>query len=163
LAHARTRELAFYTYRELAGEIPHPGIALSFDDHNVAGWTAFRPKLAEAGARVTFFVSGYAFLDEESRAQLRALAEDGHELGAHSVRHRRAPPYVENRGLSAYLTEEVLPSIAILRDDGYDVTSFAYPYGARTSELDEAILKHVRTVRTVDFPYSASVQSPCPH
>jgi len=163
LARARDRGLAFLTYAELAARATGPGIALSFDDRSTAEWTDLRPTLMMFGARVTFFVSGYGYLDETGRAQLRQLAGDGHEIAAHSVNHLRAPPYVEENGLGPYLETEVVPSIAILRDEGYDVRSFAYPFGARTSELDDAILAHVAIVRSIEFPYSASIQSTCPN
>ena len=162
LAHARDRGLAFRTYADLATRTSGPGIALGFDDHDIAGWTSLRPLFATYGARVTFFLSGYGYTDEAARAQLRQLAADGHDIAAHGVDHLRAPPYVEENGMSAYLKREALPSIEILRDEGYPVTSFAYPFGARTSELDDAILEHVSIVRSIDFPYSASIQSTCP-
>jgi hypothetical protein len=41
----------------------------------------------------------------------------------------------------AYLDEEVLPSIDVSRADGYEVVSFAYPFGRRTTEMDESILE----------------------
>lgn len=162
LAHARERGLAFITYGELADGATGPGLALSFDDHATQAWFDLRPLLADAGARVTFFVSGYGYLNELERAQLRALAGDGHELGAHSVEHLRAPVYVEDHGLGAYLDHEVVPSIDVLASDGYAVRAFAYPFGARTSELDRAILRHVEVVRTIEFPYRASIESSCP-
>src|SRR5205085_2034687 len=113
-----------------------PGIALSFDDRNAGEWTAIRPALTAAAARVTFFVSQYTTLDAGGRAQIRALADDGHDIEAHSVNHLRAPVYVEEHGLSAYIADEMQPSIDVLVADGYTITAFAYPFGARTSELD---------------------------
>ena len=163
LARARDRGLAFLTYAELAARATGPGIALSFDDHSTMEWTSLRPTLMTFGARVTFFVSGYGYLDEAGRAQLRQLAADGHEIAAHTVNHLRAPPYVEENGLGPYLETEVVPSIEILRDDGYEIRSFAYPFGARTSEIDDAILEHVAIVRSIEFPYTASIQSTCPN
>jgi hypothetical protein len=163
LSHANALGLRFITYSELAtNEATGPAIALGFDDHNIAEWSAIRPTLTAAHARVTFFVSEYAMLDAGSRAEVRALADDGHDIEPHSVHHLRAPVYVEEHGLSTYMKDEVLPSIDLLVADGYPVTTFAYPFGARTSEIDRAILKHVQLLRAVDFPYRSSVQSTCP-
>ena len=162
LSRANALGLRFVTYSELADGVTGPGIALSFDDTNIDEWTAMRPTLTAAGAHVTFFLSRYAGLDEAGRAAVRGLADDGHAIEAHSVMHLRAPVYVEEYGLSAYMKAEVLPSIQILVDDGYPVSAFAYPFGARTSELDDAILKHVRVLRAIDFPYRRSMDSPCP-
>ena len=161
LAGARDRGLPFVTYAELAsGTVTGPGIALAFDDHFIDTWIDLRPLLLTYGARVTFFVSRYRELDADA---LHELAADGHDIAAHSVLHLSAPLYVEQHGLAAYMVDEVLPSIDRLRAEGFEVTSFAYPFGARTSELDEAILEHVPIVRSVAFAYYGTVQSPCPN
>jgi len=163
LAGAAARGLRFVLYSEFArGEGHGPGIALSLDDASVQLWTDARPLFDRYGAKITFFVSRYHRLGPALRDQLRALAADGHEIAAHTVNHLRGPEFVEDHGLERYLTEEVVPSIQILRDDGYDVTAFAYPYGARTSETDRAILEHVPILRAVSFSWGAPVQDGCP-
>jgi hypothetical protein len=43
LAGASDRGLPTVTYRQLAGGVTGAGLALSFDDHDLAGWTAMRP------------------------------------------------------------------------------------------------------------------------
>lgn len=162
LAGAAARGLAFFTYADFAaGGPPGPGLALSFDDAGVAEWTSARPLLLAHGARVTFFVTRYQRFTDQGRAQLRVLASDGHEIAAHGVAHLRAPDYVEDNGLAAYLADEALPSIAVLRADGYDVSSFAYPFGARTEELDRALAAHVPVLRSVAFAIEGPF-SPCP-
>jgi peptidoglycan/xylan/chitin deacetylase (PgdA/CDA1 family) len=163
LAGAALRGLRFVLYSEIArGEARGPGIALSLDDASVQLWTDTRPLFDRYGAKVTFFVSRYHRLGPELRDQLRALAMDGHEIAAHSVNHVRAPEFVEDHGLARYLAEEVVPSIEILRDEGYEVSAFAYPYGARTSETDRAILEHVPILRAVSFSWGAPIQDGCP-
>jgi peptidoglycan/xylan/chitin deacetylase (PgdA/CDA1 family) len=162
LAGAAARGLSPVTYADFAaGRGTGPGLALSFDDAAIAEWTAARPIFLAFGARVSFFVTRYHRFSEEGRAQLRQLADDGHDIAAHGVDHQHAPRYVEERGLAAYLAEEALPSIEILRADGYEVTSFAYPFGARTDELDRALAAHVPVLRSVGFPVEGPF-SPCP-
>jgi peptidoglycan/xylan/chitin deacetylase (PgdA/CDA1 family) len=163
LAGAQARGLPFVTYEELAaGTATGAGLALSLDDTDVAAWTAVRPMLARYGARVTFFVSRYAALQDGQRAALHDLAADGHVIEAHTVNHLRGPDVVEAQGLRAYLDDEVLPSIDRLRADGYPVRAFAYPFGARTDETDHAILAHVDVLRSVAFSYGGAIESPCP-
>lgn len=163
LAGARARGLGFVTYADFAaGVAAGPGLALSFDDASVRAWDAARPLFQEHGARVTFFVSRFASLGAEDRALLHGLAADGHDLQAHSVRHLRAPDYVEEHGLAAYVADEVVPSIEAMRAEGHRVTAFAYPFGARTAELDEAIAEVVPVIRSVAFSWSSVVMSPCP-
>jgi len=162
LRGARDRGLAFFTYADFAHNRPvEPGLALSFDDTSVEAWFALRPMFQRYAAQVTFFVSRYYNIDDEARGQLKQLAAEGHAVEAHSVLHLRAPDYVEQRGLNAYVREEVDPSIAILRNDGFTVDAFAYPFGARTDELDRAIAKRVPVIRSVAFTYSI-VGDPCP-
>jgi hypothetical protein len=162
LEGAYDRGLGFVTYADFArGDHASPGLALSFDDTSVDAWLEMRPLLERYGARVTFFVSRYHTFSEAQLAGLKVLAADGHDIEPHSVGHFRAPEYVENHGLAAYLREEIDPSIAALRADGYEVHAFAYPFGARTSELDDAIARRVPVLRSVAFSYTL-VQDPCP-
>jgi peptidoglycan/xylan/chitin deacetylase (PgdA/CDA1 family) len=125
-------------------------------------WYAIRPQLLAVGARVTFFVSRYAALRDEQHAKLHELAADGHAIEAHGVLHLRAPEYVEDHGLAAYLDNEVVPSIEVMRADGFPVTSFAYPFGARTAEIDDEILEHVAILRSISFSYTGPVIDACP-
>ncbi len=163
LAGAEQRQLAFVTYHDLANDlVAHgPGLALSFDDTSIDAWHDLLPTLAQHGAHVTFFVSRYPDWTDEGKAELQDLAAAGHAVEAHTILHLRGPDYVEAKGLDAYMADEVLPSITLLQDDGFDVDAFAYPFGTRTSETDRAILKHVRALRSVVFTWP-EVESPCP-
>ncbi len=161
LANARDRGLAFVTYTDFArGEGTGPGLALSFDDTSVRAWSALRPLFRQYGARLTFFVSRYSALSDEERALLHELAADGHDIEPHTVNHLHAPRYVEDHGLAAYLRDEVQPSIDVLEADGYVVSAFAYPFGAHTHEIDDALRKRLPILRSVEFAY-AGVSSPC--
>jgi peptidoglycan/xylan/chitin deacetylase (PgdA/CDA1 family) len=164
LARATDLGLRFFKSSELTADGAHvAGLALSFDDADVAEWWGLRDMLDRYGANVTFFVTRYHEFDEVMKAQLRDLASDGHAIEAHSVNHLRAPEYVSEHGLRAYVTDEALPSIDRLRADGYDVTDYAYPFGSRTGELDHAMLEHVDRLRSVVFPFDGPILTdPCP-
>lgn len=163
LAAIDRRGLPYVTYAELARgtTTPAAGVALSFDDAYVESWLEGADLFARYGARVTLFVAYYDRLTDTQRAALRRLSQLGHAIEAHSLRHLRAPLYVEQKGLAAYLSDEALPSVDLLRGDGYDVTTYAYPYGARSAELDAAMLEHVALVRSVSFTWSGPAD-PCP-
>jgi len=165
LAGARERGLPFYTYAQIAsGDATGAGVVLSLDDTSIAEWHATLPLFAQYDAKLTFFISRYANIFESERVMVRDIAAAGHDIAAHGVNHLRGPDYVESHGVAAYLADEVLPSIAILEADGYPVTSFAYPFGARTRESDRAILEHVPLVRSLTFSLSGvPVQDSCPH
>jgi peptidoglycan/xylan/chitin deacetylase (PgdA/CDA1 family) len=162
LAGAQQRGLASFTYADFAhGRPVEAGLALSFDDSSVEAWYGLRAMFQQYGAHATFFITRYATFSIERRQMMRDLADDGHDLAAHSVAHRRAPTYVEDNGLPAYMKDEAIPSIEALRADGYDVTSYAYPYGARTTELDRELLRYVPVLRSVSFTIEGA-PDPCP-
>ena len=165
LARARELGLDFVTARDIAAGAgtPRAGLGLCFDDAGVDQWAAARPLFDRYGAKVTFFVTRFDRLSQAQHDELHALADDGHDIEAHGLRHLVAPDYVNEFGLQAYLDDEALPSIELLRQDGFDPVAYAYPFGARTGELDRALLDHVQLVRSVTFtqPYPL-VSDPCP-
>jgi hypothetical protein len=163
LAGARDRGLPFLTVTDMLRGAPHAGVALEYDDWHTQEWVASMDLLAQYGAHVTLYVGRYPGLPETAYLQLAELAAAGHDVEAHSVEHQRGPTFVEQRGLRAYLEEEVLPSIDLLRADGYEVLSYAYPFGVRTSETDDAILGtgSVEMVRALAKPNQLRA-NPCP-
>lgn len=163
-AGAAARGLQSFTYGELAdGPPPTAGLALSFDDRAIDAWYDVAAILDRHGVRATFFVTRYHLWTEADRAKLRELAARGHGVEAHAVLHQRAPEYAEEHGLAAYVADEVVPSLDRLRVDGFAPRVFAYPFGARTGELDRAVLEHVDLVRSVSFAFGDPlVSDPCP-
>jgi hypothetical protein len=149
LAMAARRKMGMVTYRQLGTGGKHGSIALSFDDDFVDHWTAMRPLLARYGAHVTFFVTRYAQLTDDQRRQLRALADDGHDIELHSVSHQNAVEYAAAHGVQAYVDDEILPELDAMEADGYDITSFAYPFGARSDELDAALAPYFQRIRAL--------------
>ncbi len=141
--------LPYLTFRDLdpAAE-PRAGVLFAFDDNGVDSWIGVRSLLLRHGVRATLFVSNFHELDAKQRAALHALEKDGHEIESHTVHHLEAAVYAAEHGAQAYLDDEVLPEIEMLRADGFAPESFAYPYGSRTPETDAAIGPHVRWIRT---------------
>jgi len=150
LTLADRRGLAFVTFRELdPAAPPRAGLALAFDDNAIDAWFGARDQLAAHGAHVTFFVTRWHSRSDRERAELRILADDGHDIEPHSANHLHAPRYVHDHGLDAYLADEVMPSIDGLIASGYPPpTVYAYPFGQNSPEL----VPHVR-VSTGTCPY----------
>jgi peptidoglycan/xylan/chitin deacetylase (PgdA/CDA1 family) len=149
LDEAARRNLSFVTYHDMLDHSnPRGGISLAFDDARIDQWFSQRDTFLRHAAHVTFFVTRYHEFSEQGRAELAALAADGHDIEAHGVDHLDATVYAAEHGVDAYVTDQVLPSVEILRADGYPATVFAYPFGARNDELDRAILEHLDLVRS---------------
>jgi hypothetical protein len=163
LAKIQEIGLDYVTYPELSADLPRKGgVLLSFDDNYIDAWFSTRELFEKYGARVTFFVSKYDLASAEERRELHELAEDGHAIEAHGRRHLRGPRYVEDNGMRSYLHDEVLPSLDLLRADGFNPTVFAYPFGMRTAETDRAILQYVGRLRSVSYSMEGA-GDPCPN
>jgi hypothetical protein len=164
LAGVRERELAFVTATDLVRGTPTAGVALMYDDWWLDTWLASLDLLTKYQARVTLHIAHFDGFDDNLRAQVRQLADAGNDIQAHGVLHIRGPNYVESHGVSSYVADEVAPSIDGLRDAGYDVVTFAYPFGMHTDEIDRAILDthKVATVRTLTKPQQLR-ENPCPY
>ncbi|MEO7096388.1 MAG: polysaccharide deacetylase family protein [Polyangiales bacterium] len=141
--------LPYLTYRDLDPDAePRPGVVFSFDDNGVDSWLSVRSLLHRHAVRATLFVSNFHELDAKQRAALHVLEDDGHEIESHTVHHLEAALYAGEHGAQAWLDDEVLPEIEMLRADGFSPESFAYPYGSRTAETDAVLAPHVRWIRT---------------
>jgi hypothetical protein len=140
--------LEYITYDELKPGPRRAGIALAFDDSAVDLWLSTRDLFEAHHARVTFFVTRWYLMPDDFHAGLAELAAEGHDIEPHSVNHLRATDYEREHGVDGYLQDEVLPSIDVLVAAGFHRgTTYAYPFGLHTHELDTAILQYVDKVR----------------
>jgi peptidoglycan/xylan/chitin deacetylase (PgdA/CDA1 family) len=149
LSYADTHHLSYVTFSELVPGPERGALALAFDDNWPDQWMTLRNTLGAHHARVTFFITRWYEYTDAQRAEIKTLAADGHDIEPHTVHHLHANDYVAHAGLDAYMTDEVLPSFDVLTAAGYPtLTSFAYPFGEHSAEIDEAVLQHVDRVRT---------------
>ena len=146
LSEARDYRLPVIRYDQIA-DTHEPAIAIAIDDNAIDDWYALRPLLAEYNAHLTFFVSRWYLQGPQQLDELMQLAADGNELEPHTVNHLQPLDYVAAHGLDAWLADEVDPSIQVMRDHGFEPKFFAYPFGARSDELDAAVLSRVQAVR----------------
>jgi peptidoglycan/xylan/chitin deacetylase (PgdA/CDA1 family) len=110
-------------------------VSLTFDDGDADNYSV-RSALAENNLRATFYVvsgftnsNGYMTGD-----QLRDLYNDGNEIGGHTLSHVNLE---DVRG--ADLEREVCQDRSNLVAYGFDVTSFAYPFGHYDDEAKQVV------------------------
>ncbi len=163
-AAAQDEGVDFLTFADLAdpGASPRAGVALTFDDDDIADWTEAAERLAPYGVRATFFVTRFDLLSDARIDALRDLESLGHAVESHGLRHIDAPDYVDRFGIDAYVRDEVMPSLAAMRAAGFSPTSFAYPFGFHTDAIDDAVLEHVTLVRSLSWSVTYPlVSDPC--
>jgi len=126
------------------------GVALTFDDAFIDSWYDAHNVLKEYGWRATFFVTRFQNLSAARIEKLRVLRDYGHEIAHHGASHRNALTYVNEHGIDAYLENEIFPMAEQMKEEGFNPTAFAYPFGttsARNAIIDEALLQHFKIVR----------------
>ena len=111
-------------------------VSLTFDDGDADNYSV-RSVLAENNLLATFYVvSGFTnsngYMTDD---QLRDLYNDGNEIGGHTLSHIKL---TEVRG--ADLKREVCQDRSNLVAYGFEVTSFAYPFGYYDNEAKQAVM-----------------------
>jgi peptidoglycan/xylan/chitin deacetylase (PgdA/CDA1 family) len=127
------------------------GIVLTFDDQNIESWYNIHNILDEYNWVGTFFVSRFHNLNDNNIEKLKTLRNYGHEIAGHGFNHANAVEYVQDYGLDDYLENEIYPMKKLMAEYGFQVTSFAYPFGVRNTELDMALLKEFKIVRATTY------------
>ena len=130
----------------LAGACAGGALCLTFDDRNFDAWEKHLPLFRKYGAHATFFVCGP--IDARAEACLKRLSAEGHSIGLHGLRHRKAPASVKSMGEEGYLRDEIQPQLEVCRAKGLPVKSFAYPYSSRNAGTDALLLKHFARLRS---------------
>lgn len=125
------------------------GVVISWDDSSVDDWYKARDLFKKYNVRCTFFVTNFCLLSEDEISKLRELQKDGHEIACHGFSHKDAVLYYVENGMDRYVLDEIKPAIDSMRAKGFSPSSFAYPFGSRNSETDEALLKYFRVLRGI--------------
>lgn len=106
-----------------------PMISLTFDDGSAGFWANAWPLIQSRGLKTTQYIpTGTLNNDPDmmTPAQISTLAQDGQEIGSHSVTH----PYMTTLSDSQLQTELVNSKSMLEAIPGVGtVTDFAYPYG----------------------------------
>lgn len=141
-------------------------LVLTFDDAFVSNWYSVADEILNRGATATFFVSYYGNLDmhvnprsPERQAQLHELSAKGFEIAQHSFTHAKANEYIAEFGSEQWLTEEVIRPSCYMLEDGFSVSSFAYPHSNSNSAESDSILLNLFDSVRLYAPPQTSVQA----
>src|SRR4051812_8347191 len=106
-------------------------VSLTFDD-GIATQVPAASVLQSKGMRGTFYINSANVSSPDpyflTWTQLNALAAAGHEIGGHTLDHKRLTDLTD-----AQQRSEVCDDATALRSHGYTITDFAYPFGAGTT------------------------------
>ena len=129
---------ALKVYRHIRMEIRNQkGILLCFDDYSYPTWQDNFDLFDEYGVKVTFFVN----VSEPTDFCMEAI-ERGHEIGFHTEGHVNLKEVSREE-----FYEQALAPFEEFEELGYEITSFAYPYGAYEDWMNEELLKYYKTTR----------------
>ncbi|MCM8749127.1 polysaccharide deacetylase family protein [Thermomicrobiaceae bacterium CFH 74404] len=114
------------------GPLPERPVAITFDDGSPGQWQAAMALNARGMVATFFVVPGRSGLSDE---QIRALAEQGHEIGSHSLHHPNLRLVPDGQ-----LWAEVSLSKARLEEiTGRPIRYFAYPGGEYDARVIAAV------------------------
>ena len=115
---------------------PIKAAIITFDDGMLSQFTYAKPILDNYNFKAIFYIICNS-VDKENRMNwnnIQILEEEGHEIGAHSMNHKRLSKLSEEE-----LKYEIIESKRCLQENGFNVTSFSFPYN--DGDNNESILK----------------------
>jgi peptidoglycan/xylan/chitin deacetylase (PgdA/CDA1 family) len=127
------------------------GVVISFDDAYVDEWFAADKVLKKYNWKATFCACRIDSIGKPQIDKLHELQIEGHEIAGHGYHHYNAVKFVARNGIRQYLKQEINPMLVSMKQKGFAVSSFAYPYGERSDELDKALLPKFKVIRGRDF------------
>lgn len=113
------------------------GVLLAFDDYYPENWEEHFDLFDKYDADVTFFINA-----AEPTEFCTKAVEKGHEIGFHTKGHTDLRDLTEEE-----IYEEAIDPIEDFREEGIELTTFAYPYGNYTYTINEQLLQYYKVVR----------------
>lgn len=129
------------------------GIAISIDAAPDS-WYVLRDYLKQQGVKLTFYIEYYQAFTPAQIQMLRDFELDGHEIAHHTTTHKHADDYIAQYGLQRYLNDEIFYSLKWMKQDGFNVNSFAYAHGDLTYQLDVELARYFYSIRKIISPYA---------
>jgi len=116
-----------YDYLTRGTPLPPKPVMITFDDNDGEQFTIARPVLDQYGFKAVFFIMTVTIGKPHymSKAQIKQLAEEGHQIGLHTWDHHMVTRYTEQDWVKQ-LDE---PKKMLEQLIGKPIPYFAYPYG----------------------------------
>lgn len=117
----------------------HGILCLSFDDaRSIPSWVENIPLFSKYGARCSFFPNGE--LSSNRVESLLKLYRAGHDVGIHTLHHRKTIELLKEIGGDEYLKQEIVPQVEVLKAHGISVKTLSYPFNHRSLATDQFLL-----------------------
>lgn len=137
------------------------GVVISFDDAYVDQWFEANKVLKKYDWKATFCVCRIDSIGQPQLQKLHQLQNEGHEIAGHGYHHYNAVKFVNKHGIDQYIKQEIDPMMASMKRLKFNVTSFAYPYGERSAEIDSALSGKFKMIRGRAFEGVAPEKEGC--
>ena len=126
------------------------GIALSWDDTpHIDACYQYLSLFQKYNATCTMNVNRLKTQSEAN--ELNALHSAGWEIASHGYDHKDTRIFLTNNTNTAFLNQEIFPSIVEISNYNFPVYTFVYPYSSRDDTTDAVLTPYFRTLRT-DVP-----------
>jgi peptidoglycan/xylan/chitin deacetylase (PgdA/CDA1 family) len=130
---------------------PIKAAIITFDDGMLSQYTYAKTILDKYIFKATFYIICNS-VDKENRMNwnnIHILEEEGHEIGSHSMNHKRLSKLSEEE-----MKYEIIQSKRCLQENGFNVTSFSFPYndGDNNKNILKIIADNYYIARTASEP-----------
>ena len=130
---------------------PIKAAIITFDDGRLSQYNYAKPILDKYNFKATFYIICNS-VGKENRMtwdNIQSLAEEGHEIGSHSMNHLRFGNLSDNE-----IKYEIIESKKCLENKGFNVTSFSFPFndGDNNTTILKIIADNYYTARTASEP-----------
>lgn len=122
----------YYAYLTKGAALPEKPVMITFDDTDAEQYTIGAAELDKYGFKGVFFIMTIAIgrPNYMNRDQIKALADNGHVIAAHSWDHHDVRKYKDGDWEAQF----VKPKQKLEEITGKPVEYFAYPFGAWNKE-----------------------------
>ena len=120
-------------------------------------WYSTRSIFQKYNAHATFFVSNFASLDQGEIDKLKILQAEGHEIAYHGYNHVDEVAYIQDNSLTAYMNDEIIRGVNLMKSKGLNPVDFAYPYGADDPDARPALGAYFSHMRDTYYDWDNTI------